>query len=177
MVICFCCSQLFESLITSLFAVCFKKSFTTFKVYMYLFRGCVQCLNCHIVENTLSSTWNSYGSMWFPLVMPSVSKRALQWYFLNTLHYQWSVSKIPLQRSFWNTLHYQWKCRVFKKERCNGIPDVSVVVQGVEWWMVRTPLSANVFVTLATVTFGIPLKWSYWNTPYYDLHSVEKKWE
>jgi hypothetical protein len=55
------------------------------------------------------------------------------------------------------------KYRVFQKKLCSGIPNVTVwwvlqkrlylkayklsIVHGVEWWIVCTPLSVNVFVT------------------------------
>jgi hypothetical protein len=57
-------------------------------------------------------------------------------------------------------------CRVFRKELYNGIPNVTVwrvlrkrlhskkyklcIVRGVQRWLVCTPLSVNVFLTLAT---------------------------
>jgi hypothetical protein len=55
---------------------------------------------------------------------------------------------------------------VFKKELYNGIPNVTLwrllrkclrlemyklsIVQGVEWWIVCTPLNVKIFVALAT---------------------------
>jgi hypothetical protein len=58
---------------------CFKKSFTTLKAYINLFRGHVQCFELSwCSKNTPSFTWDSYGSLRVPLVVQGVSKTALQ---------------------------------------------------------------------------------------------------
>jgi hypothetical protein len=65
-------------------------------------------------QNTPSFTWDSYVSMWLPLVMEGVSKKIF-------------------------TIVFQMLLSV----ECYGN------VKGVELWIVCTPLSVNVLVTLA----------------------------
>jgi hypothetical protein len=53
-------------------------SFTNVKAYINLFRGHLQCFECHNVAKCTSFTWDSYGSMRLPMVMQGVSRRGLQ---------------------------------------------------------------------------------------------------
>jgi hypothetical protein len=50
------------------------------KAYVDLSGGHVQCFELSQCSKAHRTLWDSYGSMWLPLVMQSVSKRALQWY-------------------------------------------------------------------------------------------------
>jgi hypothetical protein len=90
---------------------CFKKRFTTLKAYINLLRGQVQYFELSSCSKTHRFTWDTYGSMWLPLVMKGVSKRALQYY-----------------------------------SKCCCVASVKET----STLKVCTPLSVNVFVTLAT---------------------------
>jgi hypothetical protein len=58
------------------YARCFKKSFTTLKGYIKLFREHVEHFELSQCSKTHPSfKWDSYGSMWLSLVMQGVSKK------------------------------------------------------------------------------------------------------
>jgi hypothetical protein len=96
----------------------------------FIQRTCTEFWNCHNIANhTWDFIWDSCASKWLPLVM-----------------------------------------LVFPKELYNGVPNVTAwlvlrkrlhlklyklsVVEGVEWWIVCTTLSINVFVTLTSIIWN-----------------------
>jgi hypothetical protein len=84
---------------------------------------CVFILDPTYAGQCISDIKGSYGSMWLPLAMQGVSRRALQWY-----------SKC---------------CCVASVTKTFTIEDTSFNILK-ERWTVCTPVSVNVFITLAT---------------------------
>jgi hypothetical protein len=78
-------------------------------------------------QNTPSFTWDSYNSMWLPLVMQSVTESALQWYSkcrclasaTKTFTYLKGVQTIHRSGCwalFLNTLHFNLRRIVFSPD-------------------------------------------------------------
>jgi hypothetical protein len=63
-----------------LYRVIQKELYNFSSSYNFFQRTCTVFWTIIMQQNTPSFTWDNYGSMWFPLVMQGVSKRALQWY-------------------------------------------------------------------------------------------------